>query len=346
MKVRSSLNRVLLCVAIFGTVRDAMAQGPGAGLPCSCTVGCPTGPHVGCAPRRITYGYYPTQWRRWPDAHLMGAPTPAEQAPTPAGELPPPGGEDAGPRVEPEQTPGALEGTLPPSTEPGIPGGEPRIEPETESPGTQPRVEPEPGLPFGDEPPAPPSDTPPGNLPGTPGLPGTTPSGPVPGLPGLPGLEPQIQAPPADDAPPVMPDEDPFKDDPIEQSPSGPAATDPAAPTSSDNRDDPPAPLAEAPEDSPAGWRGTPRLKVVDQSAAVIVPEPKLLPTEPAREEPSRELSAAKPEPVATESVALNPLRGSRPARQPTRVVTAATWSTDQPAAVTPHLQTRRNPLR
>ena len=189
------------------------------------------GLEVGCAPRRITYGYYPTLWRRWPTgsvAHLpttAAEPTPSITQPTqPTDELPAPGGEYAGPTLTPD-LPG----------QPTLTPDQPTIQPDEPAPGpaapgfdtpTPSADEPDTLLPFADEPPAPPTDAPnssrgtPSSGPAPPSLPTPSPDLPSPSTndpaPELPGLEPQIQAPPRDDAPPTMPDDDPFKDDPVQ----------------------------------------------------------------------------------------------------------------------------------
>ena len=168
---------------------------------------------VGCAPARYTYGYVPTQWRRWPEGPLTETPTPAkEQVAQPPAETPGSESEATGPRIETEVPETAPDESPLPTIEP---------EPATPAPETtpgQPTIQPETMLPFEDEPPAPPSES---LMPGPaeselPGLP----SSPSPSAaPGSPGLDSPLGAPPSDDAAPKMPDDDPFKDDPVAPGP-------------------------------------------------------------------------------------------------------------------------------
>ena len=84
---------ITLCLSM---ATSAVAQGiPGP-------VRCPKGLGVGCAPKRDTYGYYETSWRKWPTARAESEPrrTP-EQVPTPAVETPP-SGEPQQPKITPD----------------------------------------------------------------------------------------------------------------------------------------------------------------------------------------------------------------------------------------------------
>lgn len=171
-----------------------------------------------CVPQRMTYGYVPTSWRRWPTDHLAAGPLP-EQVPTPAkvpgsqakpDELPvptDPSPSDTSPKqpVEPSPLtpPFGSESPTPPF------GNEPQAPPFGEEPQTSPPAADPLAVPPSDEPPAPPADaseTPPA------ATSGTTEAAPTPeSAPATDG-----SSPPSFDSegPPTLPTDDPFKDDP------------------------------------------------------------------------------------------------------------------------------------
>jgi hypothetical protein len=158
-----------------------------------------------CVPRRVTFGYTPTTWRRFPTNEEPSAPEAApEQLPTPAAE--PPAGESSpfrGPAITPEDAP-----LMP--TEPGLepPGGETPLIP-----------------PFDDAAPAPPSTSPPPSSAAPSSIPPLTSPSSVPPS-ALPDMPAELNAPAGDsDPPPAMPDDDPFKDDPVAPLPSPGSST-------------------------------------------------------------------------------------------------------------------------
>ncbi len=164
-------------------------------------LGCTSGP--GCVPARITYGYYPTTWRRWPTARHDSSKGEPEQLPTPAkvpskdGKLAPE--EDSAPKPPTEvQTPPAETPTAPREEMKG-----PAAESETPLP-----------LPFEE-----PLDTQPETKakeePGTPPLIDST--VPTESPTDLPPTEGPPEPPKSDDEVPTgikSLDEDPFKDEP------------------------------------------------------------------------------------------------------------------------------------
>ncbi len=319
---------------------------------------------VGCAPKRDSYGYYPTSWRRWPNELAAATPTPAAEAgPTPDESQPSTTEQDSGPRLQPEQPRIAPEeGTLIPSeseTEPTAPEAAPSLPAEEEM------------LPFQDAPPQPPSDT--SNEPQLPGLPSTD-------MPLVPDEEPAIPSNPLDDAPPTMPDDNPFLDDPIQ-----PESTTPS-PTSMDDASDP-APSAHTLSQSPRAWRSptgkqppimlspqpiaaspVPEKQPVAESlvSAYVIEQPpasqplRELPPTPAdnRTEPDVGPELLPPpsiEPAATSADRVlpdeaparrNPLRMVRAEADHEAVVPVASWSAAEPASLVRSVNSRRNPLR
>jgi len=172
-----------------------------------------------CYPNRLTYGYFPTKWRRWPGSQF--AITPAsqrEEVPTPAQESKP--AEPAKPTDEfdvdlPPQLPSDLPEPTTPSPEPSAPdnleppfGDAPSSPTDAEVPTPSGVVEP----PFGDQPPSQPGVEP------TPAMPDS--SSPADAFP----TPDAVPTPPG--AAPAMPTDDPFKDDPD----TAPAPTTPAGP--------------------------------------------------------------------------------------------------------------------
>jgi hypothetical protein len=294
------------------------------------------GPDGQCAPRRVTYGYYPTSWRRWPHEGPMHAKKPETiRTPTPAKPATKPQEEPTKPRDE-ETRPTAPEAR--PEEDTMLP---PPEEPETRSPPSMmPSFDEEPGQPFRE---SPPSDE---GLPRTPLTPGppTTPGESSP-FEGLPSRSPATAPPAADDAPPTMPTDDPFKDDP----PSPPPSTEGESPRGETH--ELPAPEKETQRIVPARWQTPnkggqqPSPETVDAPNAIesSVAEPTLLPADHARD--------AKPsEEAPPDGGRQNPLRTGK-ARiipkvpQPT-VQQASHWvsETTEKSASKPGL--RQNPLR
>ncbi len=165
-----------------------------------------------CVPQRMTYGYVPTSWRRWPTDQLAAGPMP-EQLPTPAkepssrtkpDELPIPGdaAREPAPTDASPQPPGEQGPLTPPfgSESPTPPfGDEPQSPPSAADPLA---------VPPSDEPPAPPADAP-ESTPAT--APTTTEAAPLESTP----ADKESPPPSLDgDGPPTLPTDDPFKDDP------------------------------------------------------------------------------------------------------------------------------------
>jgi hypothetical protein len=168
-------------------------------------------PQGGCSPlagpcgtNRMTYGYFPTKWRRWPTAHLAMTPAMPEEVPTPALDLDDTEPADSADSAEPAPTfdsdlPPALPDDLPAPGESAVPSEAPITAPPFgDMPGGEPGPSPQGGAepPFGDMP-ALPSDQ------GTPS-------------PAAPGAQPPadiFQAPESGPTP-AMPQDDPFRDDP------------------------------------------------------------------------------------------------------------------------------------
>lgn len=286
---------------------------------------------VPCAPKRPTYGYTPTTWRRWPSIQTSDTPTRApEELPTPA--------KDRRPSVE------ADEPNMTPDDAPLVP---------TEPDATLPPPSAEPiAPPFEDTPPSPPAETEPQQSPADapPAAEGPADAPPADAPPPLdnlfdpPSTEPAAEAAPgAEVGPPAMPAEDPFKDDPFKDDPfkDDPA---PAGP-----------PADEAPKGGTYEQRGAPALlgrrdaqgwNSPTREAAVAAEGPELKPYSQAAQ-PRRLSESANPEqrpkvlPVSA-SEKRNPLRTTS-AKSPARpVVPAASWSDERPASS----NVRANPLR
>jgi hypothetical protein len=288
---------------------------------------------VGCAPKRDTFGYYPTTWRRWPTEELVSTPTPtpaAEQLPPPTAtpaEQPPPM------KIEPDQpaaTPEAPgERTLVPTEpEPALPEGAPTT--------PEPKLQPDTMLPFEDRPPSPPPDSP--SEPGLPGLP-AAPSEPAPDT--VPGAQPPAQVPPSQDAPPTMPDDDPFKDDPPVP---GPEPQTPAA-KATDKQTSCNKPASEAMQNAALHWRVVAQEAVgqVDEGPINRVPageEPALV-TPPAA--PATNLSGTL---SAVTPALRNPLRLAAASTPDAQVIPTASWTGHRRRSPAAPAADRRNPLR
>lgn len=267
--------------------------------------GCAAGPDGSCAPRRITYGYYPTMWRRWPEALPGVGPREPERVPTPAKA----GGEEL-PSVEPEtpSTPPAQDSSMP-----DLPGSEPAM----------PAPETEPSMPsFEDSPPTPPTDIEKPSEPlGEPSPADVTPEAPAP-----------VQPLPDADAPPSMPDDDPFKDEPPVEKPA-------AEPTRGASR----TPVQQA---TAIHWRG----KIESRMDAVETqPVPKES-GEPNRLKPAEGALEISEGPALMDNAGLkrNPLRATQTATKPRteRVVPAAHWTSQRDSSTAATAAPRRNPLR
>ena len=226
-----------LALALFA-LGSVAPQGVAQGVHYHGGVRCNSG-HCGsplsgpCVPERMTYGYVPTSWRRWPTDHVAAGPLP-EKIPTPAkeprsrtkpDELPMPSGEprDSAPADTSPQLPSEQPAITPPfGSEPAAPpfGSEPQTPPFGDAapvppPSTDPLA-----VPPSDEPPAPPADAP-ESAPAT----ATTTTDAA-----APESTPTNATPPLDrDGPPTLPADDPFKDDPeavLEPAPGGGARKD------------------------------------------------------------------------------------------------------------------------
>jgi hypothetical protein len=164
----------------------------------------------------VTYGYFPTVWRRWPEQFDAMAPQP-EQVPTPAAQ-------PTGPQSPTDTQPSAPAAPTQPETQ--LPFDTTPVMPDTDAPpgppdDDGPKAGPRDAMPFpplDDEPFAPPPTAP------APSLDDTPPS--MPSEPKASGAPPTPSTTPTGDlgpgeALPRMPDDDPFKDDP-QQMPSPP----------------------------------------------------------------------------------------------------------------------------
>lgn len=285
---------------------------------------------VPCAPKRPTYGYTPTTWRRWPSIQTSAVPTRApEELPTPA--------KDSRPHVEPDAP------SMAPEEVPLMP-----TEPDSTSPPSADPIAP----PFEDTPPSPPAELEPKQAPSAEPLPTTEgpaetpttetpPSAATPPLDNLfdpPSTEPATEAAPgAEVGPPAMPAEDPFKDDPFK---------------------DDPAPAEEAPKGGTYNERGAPALlgrsgtnrwNSAPREAEVAVQGPELKPY--ARVGEPRRLSQAPRNTAAPDVLPVsaaekrNPLRASGAKSRARTVVPTASWTEERPAAQVSSA-IRPNPLR
>lgn len=283
-----------------------------------------------CFPKRESYGYFPTTWRRWPKPDAEAA---------------------AGRQPEPLSTPAAQPT---PTTEPES-QGQP-TQPETGAP-KQPA-----GPPFGEEPPfqetppplqetplppleetpLPPFDAPP-RLPPAESDKTTQPlidstvrpdASPSNQMPEPPGRQ-ELPAPDAD-LPPTMPNEDPFKDDP-ESKISPPRG---AAPKSDESTRDE---FNEAPPQAASRWRmsGGAAPERLHVSHAMPIPdgdEPRRLETDDDN---------AESEVMPRRCRRANPLRRASPSKRPESIVPTAEFTGAATAAADVDGPAwRRNPLR
>ncbi len=312
---------------------------------------------VGCAPKRAVFNYYPTTWRRWPTDASAATPTPA--ATTPDASQPTPAEQETQPQVQPEQP------LLAPDDETILPGGD---DAETTQPAPPPLPAEEEMLPWQDLPPELPGESP--SEPGLPGLPSSN-------TPLVPEDAPPEPSSPMDDAPPTMPDDNPFRDDPIQpesQSPGSTGRNDAGAPTlsaytSSDgmswrspSRGGAPAKLPAAPIAKSLVAEG-PRVAPSLASPYPIAPEAgadsdssnsapamagQLAPDAGPRLLPPADEAADEPEtPVLPETAPArrNPLRMAGMDASAGRVVAAA-WTVQESKPAASTVNSRRNPLR
>jgi hypothetical protein len=317
---------------MFGTKRTLLCVGLALLTACSGTLAAtrihPQAPCNGldgaCVPRRLTYGYTPTTWRRWPNATLAGQKAATEELPTPAAE------------PATETKPSSTESTAP--EEPITIPDEAPLMPEKESPPTTTPTKPETAPlmpPFEDSPP-----TPPKQLEGdTTAPPSDTPEfSPLP----PPTIEPEETKSRSldSDPPPVMPDEDPFRDDPPSpRKPSSSLTPSSGGPALSA------APEPDAPEEviSQASMRWRVATRTPERSAGklkqVVSEDPQgLVPAEPTEEGQGESSPGA--------AMRRNPLRSASAKNDRPRIVPVASWSDEQRPGNASSEIARRNPLR
>ncbi len=281
-------------------------------------------PYCGpCIPERVSYGYFPTTWRRWPTEPAEPA---AGQQPE---ELPTPS-EPATPAIP--ETP--LEPTPPDAAGPEQPDELPVEPPFGEGPAKPPADESPIQLPFGEEPP--PFDDAPPALPTEPKdslLPAFDPTVAPEAMPSEELPEPGKQESPVPDSdlPPTMPDDDPFKDDP--QQDIGPPAE--PAPKSS-TRDE----FDRIRQQASTRWLHTAEAPgQLRESPALPLPDG----DEPGRLEADGDKAQSPLLPGRRD----NPLRSARRTSRPGRIVPAASFSAADTATATGRgVRWRANPLR
>ncbi|HTM56761.1 MAG TPA: hypothetical protein VL175_22200 [Pirellulales bacterium] len=274
---------------------------------------------VTCVPRRLTYGYTPTSWRRWPGAVPAGAAQPApEELPTPAtekGETPAEPAEPREPALTPEEAPLVPTERAPSGRAPSERSA-PAITPESEAPLMPP---------FDDVPPSPPQRStetakPPAS---SDEMPEFSPSQPPEVVPS----ETKSRATDSD-PPPPMPDDNPFKDDP----PSMPDTQKKTSHTS-----EPDGAVAATSTQAAAKWHVS--VKGADDDRSALRPlgdeleGPALLPAT-SDDEASQ--------PTIESATRRNPLRVLNTTKGFARAVPVANWTRDEPASSSG----RRNPLR
>ena len=275
---------------------------------------------VGCAPRRITYGYYPTTWRRWPTEMLAPTPTPAatpaaEQLPSPAA------GEQPSGKIEPEQP------TIAPDDATLVPT-EQQPEPEKPVPTTQPDTM----LPYADKPPELPAETP-GGLP-------AAPSSPAPTKQDFPAPAP---SPPAEDAPPTMPDDNPFKDDPPAPSVKL-ESPDSKAPDSKTTYKQTSLIVPATERGANARWRVSGKPEVAAAGAARVTRIP--AGQEPALVRPSERVADGAALVPAATPARHNPLRLTATGTRQASITPTAAWTAAEREPAGAMVPVGRNPLR
>ncbi len=238
----------LAALALLTAIVGGIPQSAWAGTPPQ--VVCAGGTCVPCAPKRITYGYYPTLWRRWPTERTAKPAKSQESLPTPAKESKP---------ITPSDE------TKPVEETPATPA-----EPATEPPPAE--MAPL----FDDNPPAPPKDATPS--------PEIAPPSELKELPfDEPPAPPAQSGPPAKTSDPPGPgtlDEDPFKD----ELPGGESPADEAPKKESSHG------LPRSREPAAITWRSTNKVEApaADSASIRVAPaeeEPRLLEAPEASEE-------------------------------------------------------------
>jgi hypothetical protein len=293
--------------------------------------GGPCGPNgVACIPPRMSYGYYPTTWRRWPtDTGAQPKKTEAEPVPTPppAQQLPPrteerpaaPSQEQPPSGMTPEPLP-----TFPIETEPGTPG-EPQLPfpPATEDFPPQPPAKAEPRT-EGSQP-TPPTDTLPTELPPQPPA----------------DVEPtpsEIEATPQEKQPSLMPPDDPFGDE-------APRANEPSEETPSKGGVLEPKETIEASPRRTFSWHAPAKAaSLASTASAVGLDVPKV--TARLAPPPPAELAAAGDWSPSEATAKSNPLRAATLRPREDRVVPTANWTAGAVTSPVPASPARANPLR
>jgi hypothetical protein len=333
----------------------SMAQAGTKGIP---GAPCPGGPGAACVPQRVTYGYYPTTWRRWP---TVGAPKPApEEVPTPPKSNEPPAkSDDEGPSINAEPTPAQPTDkepivTEPMETMPGLiePGAIPPSESENAPPAT----------PTENAPPATPPDqkTEPGPLQEF-----IPPNDPLP--------TEDLLEPPAgnkgateEKASPSL-NGDPFTDEPNQDNdpPPVPPSKSPSSakrPASYKRPGPSPSSAKKSRQGAVAQNNPAPRWHMTAEAEPAVAREPEVasidvgqaparLPVNSTNEEvPLRQLANGADSDRAammdTSPSTSNPLRSTSPAARKARVVPAASWSSDSISSDASGVVRRANPLR
>lgn len=296
----SPKNILIRLTMILGSLCST-AQG-GEGFYCNTRDGA-------CVPKRLTYGYTPTTWRRWPNEGTPSVARPAaEQIPTPAKQTPPTTGPGATPTTPEDMplTPTREDAPLVPTD--SVPGGS--------TPSAEPLLTP----PFDDTPPAPPQGPESGSNPPA----ATTTPGEM--------TTPKSLAEP----PPTMPDDDPFKDDP-----PGPPIP-PEEPTKKGARLTPNG--DENMRTTATEWQSPAKTAEVFVEGPQLKPIPAA--DEPRRLQPVDEKTEGTVAlPPVNVPVKHNPLRAAAQERRSDRVVPTANWTVEQRAS-TATAAARRNPLR
>ncbi len=289
---------------------------------------------VGCAPQRVTYGHYKTTWRRWPTDDTAAAKPGAEQVPTPAKEP----DKEPLPKVEPDESKATPEETIVPSDD--LPFSD---EPMTPEPSNRTDMAP----PFDDAPNEPPKKVPRQSpVPGMPKESAEPPEGVLPDLPS------QIQpvTPDSDDAPPSMPDDDPFKDEPP------PPDKRPDADSRPNGPDHPIRLTHGASDETELHWHGTARAKVgvAERAPLKLAPEgeePGLLPpvanstVDNCCTVDRSSTADIRHLPSSVTPRRQNPLRAATTRPRDSHVVPTASWTAEPAQSGTPETA-RRNPLR
>ncbi len=274
-------------------------------------------PHAACVPKRLTYGYTPTTWRRWPTDGAAGSAKPAaEQLPTPAAQ-PLQSAPGTGPTIAPEETP-------------LVPSDEAPLVPTDKGPGTPTPPDEAPLVPPFDEPPTPPKSSEPDAKPPA-SEPADAPPSTLPDPPEFPTHD--------SDPPPIKPDDDPFKDDP-----PSPADVPSKVPASG-------GAMGAGNPDATVRQTGS-RSHVADLAREGASAGPRLMPAnsleEPRRLLQSAEVGAQEGHRVVPTAAPLkrNPLRSATQKDSEERIVPTAHWTADRSSSSAAAAPQRRNPLR